>query len=495
MLFDSAPIMMLICDATGVVTEVSHFFAERLGYQRTEVAGTRLSCVLASESATFLDQAFYPALLTGKKLMSASVEFSRADGSRLPLEMSAIALRDRSGVLQRALMIYREAEDKQRITAPPVQHEHGERLGRLMSGVAHDFSNVLSVIQGNLEMLQDDPGDPDKEIYLTEALQAARRATTMTRQLLSFGQQDGARPRTTDLNELVRRSEGRLSRLVPDTVVVEMMTTNGLWPVRVNHGQLDAAILNLVKNATQAMPDGGTMTIETANIQISTADEAEGHDTLQPGRYVMLSISDTGVGIPQALYGRVFEPYFSGSETGKGAGLGLSMVQGFMAQAGGAVRLYSEEGFGTSLRLYFPARSGTALAEGTADDPGEGETQVTPKIEVLVVEDHDDVRRVLAAQLTSQGYRVHQASNGDFAAALFENGLRPAVLITDLVMPGQLQGGEMAEAMRSQHPDLKVIFLTGYGPNTAKHTAEPDRQLLKPVSRATLIAAVESVVS
>lgn len=367
-----------------------------------------------------------------------------------------------------------------------------ESIGRLTGGVAHDFNNLLAVIMGNLELLKDETGDAEHLKMIDAGLEATRRGADLTRGMLAFARRARLEPVTLDLNDVIRQSRLWMNRALPETVDVETSLLAGLWRVRLDLASLESAVLNLLLNARDAMDSHGKLTIETANVRVDEAYVDSRDQELEPGRYVMLAISDTGTGIPEDTLRQVFEPFFSTKGPGKGSGMGLSMVQGFVKQSGGTVQIYTEIGVGTTFKLYFPATNAPAPAktevEELQDQRGAGRR-------ILLAEDEAAVREMLVSTLRKAGYHVTSAASGDEARSIYEANPTFDLLITDIVMPGTLQGTDLARELRAMAPELPMIFLSGYASEATVHgngLRPEDIRLMKPVPRGDLLSAVAS---
>jgi signal transduction histidine kinase/CheY-like chemotaxis protein len=334
-----------------------------------------------------------------------------------------------------------------------------EAVGQLTGGVAHDFNNLLTVMLGNVELLKRYVAPVGKPIQLIErTIAAGERGAALTQRLLSFSRRQTLQPRPTDLNALVQGLHDLLQRAVGESVQMQVRLHAGLWAVHTDPAQLENALLNLVLNARDAMPTGGTLTIETDNALLDGA-YARSHN-VRAGEYAALSVSDTGVGVPADVIERVFDPFFTTKEIGKGSGLGLSMVYGFIQQSSGHVRLFTEEGRGTTVCLYLPRTEQAAVAPGRAVAGAE-----TPRGNgalVLIVEDDPHIAMLAKEMLTGIGYRTHIALNAADAFAHIEREPNVQVLFSDVVLPGGRSGIELAEASRRLRPALKVLFTTGY---------------------------------
>jgi CheY-like chemotaxis protein len=335
-----------------------------------------------------------------------------------------------------------------------------EAVGQLTGGIAHDFNNMLAAILGNLELLGDHlEGNASARRSLDIAARAASRAAELTHQLLAFSRQQHLAPQVIDLREALRGIHGLLQTTLTETVELEMQVSEDLRPVWVDPAQLESAILNLAINARDAMPAGGRLVVESTNVDLDE-DYAAEHIDVVPGSYVMLAVSDNGLGMPPDVKERVFEPFFTTKEVGEGTGLGLSMIFGFIKQLGGHLTLYSEEGHGTCVKLYLPVAkaSETDFSETAAsrrECPGGAET-------VLVVEDDADVRETALVLLEDLGYRVLMAENGPAALTLLEDHRDVDLLFTDVVMPGGMSGLDLAREVSGRIPELKVLCTSGY---------------------------------
>jgi PAS domain S-box-containing protein len=378
------------------------------------------------------------------------------------------------------------------------QAQKMEAVGQLTGGIAHDFNNLLTVVTGNIDMAGralESAGvtDTRSRRALDNAMKGAERAASLTQRLLAFSRRQPLAPKALDVDKLVSGMSDMLNRALGETVQLEVVTTPGLWRVEADPHQLESAILNLAVNARDAMPDGGTLTIESANARLDEEYSAA-HAEVAPGQYVVLSVSDTGRGMARETIARAFEPFFTTKEVGKGTGLGLSMVYGFVKQSGGHVKVYSEEGQGTTIKIYLPR-----LMSGEQDEAGEITLglEVSPDQEcILVVEDDDDVRSYSVECLRDLGYRVIEAHDGPAALRLLERqGASVDLLFTDVVMPG-MSGKELADLAREAHPQLRVLYTSGYTRNAIVHGGRLDagvEMIAKPFTVSALAQKVRDV--
>ena len=369
-----------------------------------------------------------------------------------------------------------------------------EAVGQLTGGVAHDFNNLLTVIIGGLDTIRrSKPDDAVRRARAVDmALQGAQRAASLTGRLLAFSRRQPLEPRPLDLNVLVREMTELLHRTLGEQVELEAVLSTRLWTIEADQNQLESAILNLAVNARDAMPEGGKLTIETANTALDHSYAATDAEVI-PGQYVMICVSDTGAGMEAATVERAFEPFFTTKEVGRGTGLGLSMVYGFVKQSGGHVTIYSEPGEGTTVKLYFPRFHGGVVAAAAVEPsavPASSDGEV-----VLVVEDNDDVRSYSVMILTELGYQVLEAPEAEAALAILRTAQRVDLLFTDVVLPGR-SGRVLADEAMTVRPGLKVLFTTGYSRNAIVHHGrlDPGVQLItKPFTFEQLAVRVRDL--
>ena len=382
-----------------------------------------------------------------------------------------------------AAMKYTQAEERLR------HAQQLEAVGQLTGGIAHDFNNLLTVIIGNLQLVQEDAAGNEAIAHpIDAALRAASSAADLTRKLLAFSRRQALRPRAIDVNELVGNMLDMIRRALGERVTILAYPDANVPKAHADPGQLETALLNLVVNARDAMPNGGRLSIETAARRLDE-DYAGSIGDIQAGDYVMIAVSDNGTGMPESVVKRAFDPYFTTKERGKGSGLGLSMVHGFVKQSRGHVAIYSEPGHGTTIRLFLPiaVESRPTEVARTADIiPRGNET-------VLMVEDDDAVREVGARFLAQLGYTVRQAGDGDTALELLEAHPEIRLVFTDIVLPGNFGGVELAREVRRRRPELALLFTSGYA-SGAIHRLEklPGVLIDKPYHRETLAAAVRN---
>ena len=392
-------------------------------------------------------------------------------------------IRERTAELERQSMAVRQLQKM-------------EAVGQLTGGVAHDFNNLLQVIVGNLELIRRTMESDTSRAHqaIQAALKGARSGAAMTQRLLAFARKQALDPKPANVNALIGGLSDMLHRTLGETVEIETVLAAGLWRAEVDTNELESALLNLAVNARDALPAGGKLTIETANAHVDEAYTTLNPDAI-PGQYIVISVTDTGVGMDAATLAQAFEPYFTTKPVGRGTGLGLSQVYGFAKQSGGHAKLYSEPGVGTTVRLYLP-RLHAEAASGPGFVAQQPEPERVARGTILVVEDDDDVRQLSVDALNDLGYVVLEASDGPNALRILTARADIDLLFTDVVLPGGLTGAQLAAQALGMRPDLKVLFTTGYARNAIVHHGrlDPGVQLLtKPFSFADLTARIRNI--
>jgi PAS domain S-box-containing protein len=370
-------------------------------------------------------------------------------------------LRDATGALKGAVIVYRDVTEAKDTERQLRQAQKMDAIGQLTGGIAHDFNNILTVITGTIEILAGAVADQPQYAAIAKMIdQAADRGADLTQHLLAFARKQPLRPRDTDVNALIRDTTKLLRASLGEQIEIETALEEDAWPALVDGSQLSTSLLNLAVNARDAMANGGKLTLETGNTYLDEA-YARSQGEVRPGPYVMIAVSDNGTGIPAAIRDKVFEPFFTTKGTGKGTGLGLSMVYGFVKQSGGHIRIYSEEGCGTTVKLYLPRAAAEAAPTADVGPPAAaGGREI-----ILVVEDDELVRQYVTAQLHSLGYRTLEAANAAEALAIADRGTDFDLLFTDVIMPGAMNGRELAGEMARRRSNLKVLFTSGYSEN------------------------------
>jgi len=388
-----------------------------------------------------------------------------------------------------------EVTEKHAAEEALIQSQRLDAVGQLTGGVAHDFNNLLAVILGNLEILKDELNEQQQSEFVDAAITATLRGADLTKNMLSFARQARLAPSVFDLNDSIVGVQNWINRTLPENISIRTRLDLDLWKIEVDHGSTESLILNLLLNARDAMPQGGKLTIETSNKVVGSDLVEAPNETLQQGKYVVLSVTDTGHGIPKEIADRIFEPFFTTKAVGTGSGLGLSMIQGFIKQSGGTVHVYSEEGIGTTFRVYFKAKTDSQSIKMEVDSPVS--TLPFQGVKVLLAEDEAEVAKIIATTLEKQGCLVTVAESGDKALSVFLADPNFDLLLTDIVMPGELMGTHLAKAIRTIQHDLPVIFMSGYANEALVHgngLRPEDIRLSKPISRSDLLQSIERVV-
>ncbi|KQN10003.1 histidine kinase [Sphingobium sp. Leaf26] len=486
----------LIADTAGIWLAASPAWTDILGWTEEELIGRTSQWMEHPDdiAATLnrLDQ-----LADGQTVMRFDNRFRAKDGSYRTFSWTAVPEGDIVYCVARDVTEQRAHSRTLADTEAALrQAQKMETLGQLTGGVAHDFNNLLQIVTGNLELLQRAlPADAGRlHNMVARAAAGADRATILTQRLLAFSRRQPLDPRPADPDELVAGMSDMLHRTLGETIRVTTIETPQSWPIEVDVNQMENALLNLAVNARDAMPGGGELTIEVANCRVD-ADQAAQYGDLSPGAYVMIAVSDTGEGMDAQTLAQAIEPFFTTKEVGRGTGLGLSMVYGFIKQSGGHMRVQSQPGQGTSVRLYLPRHHGSVAANDAQDVPptpsrGGAET-------ILLCEDDDNVRAYSFEVLRDLGYDVIAASDGPASLAALEAADRPVdLLFTDVVLPGGMTGADLGRAARQRWPGLKILFTTGYDRDAIVHHGRLDAGvdlLTKPFGYADLAAKIRDV--
>ncbi|MGB6348885.1 MAG: ATP-binding protein [Pseudolabrys sp.] len=393
--------------------------------------------------------------------------------------------------MRRTQAFYAEAERREMAEQALRQSQKMEAVGQLTGGVAHDFNNLLTIIIGNLGIAKRGVVEARAERALNNALVGAERAAQLTQRLLAFSRRQPLNPRLIDINKLVVSISDLLTRTLGENIELETISGAGLWKVEADASELESTLLNLALNARDAMPEGGKLTIEISNAYLDD-EYCRHHEGIHPGQYVLVAVTDSGAGMSRETIDHAFEPFFTTKEAGKGTGLGLSQVYGFIKQSGGHVKIYSEPGEGTTIKLYLPRREGDEAdisgdsIEGS--DRGQGET-------ILIVEDDDGVRQYAAEILRDLNYQIIEAKDSATALRLLDAEKNFDLLLTDVVLPGK-NGRELADEVERRRPDAKIIFMTGYSRNAIVHNGRLDagtELIPKPLIERTLARKIRQV--
>ncbi len=469
-IIQSSPLAIIALDPDWNVTRWNPAAEQMFGWIESEVLGQFLPIVSEDKRDEHLK--LRKRVLLGEAFTNVEVRRRKKDGSPVDISISIAPLRDSQGRVVGIISVSADITERKRIEQETAslqdqlrQSQKVEAIGQLAGGIAHDFNNLLTIIQGNsqLSLMDLQEGDPLKA-NIEEIQEAAKRAADLTRQLLAFSRKQILEMRVLDLNQVLQRLDKMLRRVIGEDIELVTFLPDLIGKVKADPGQIEQVIMNLSVNARDAMPEGGKLTIETANVELDE-EYAKRHIAVQPGRYVMLSMSDTGVGMTPEVRERIFEPFFTTKEKGKGTGLGLSTVYGIVKQSGGNVWVYSEPGQGTTFKIYLPQVDEPLeeLREEVVKEVSRGHETI------LLVEDEDVVRKLAVRVLKRQGYKVLEAPDGGKAFMLCEAYKEPIHLIlTDVVMPG-MSGRKLVDRLKVIHPEIKVLYMSGYTDNAILH--------------------------
>ncbi|MGE5145192.1 MAG: PAS domain S-box protein [Candidatus Eiseniibacteriota bacterium] len=456
-IFESSLDLILVVDRKGNIARISPSVGTTLGYQPEEVVGRNAEAFLQPEDLELTRNEMRLAR-SGRLLRNFVSRCVHRDGRIVPVSWTGVWLEPEQQhfFIGRDMTEHIAAEERQR------RSQRLEAVGQLTGGIAHDFNNLLSVVIGNLDLLEDRLRvDPVAGPLAARALDAALRGAELTRQLLAFASRQPLDAKVVAINERVSGTMDLLRRTLGEQIKIVTSLAPDLWPTTVDPVQFESALVNLAINARDAMRGvkNGRLYIETANYHLDE-DYVRANPEVTPGDYVMVAVTDTGAGMTPDILAHVFEPFFTTKPPGEGTGLGLSMVYGFIRQSQGHIKIYSEAGVGTTVRFFLPRADGDAALSPSesaipASAAGSGER-------ILVVEDNPDVRRVVVAQLESLGYATIEAETADAALAILDQDETIDLMFTDIVMPGRMNGIELARVARAARPELKVLLTTGF---------------------------------
>ena len=488
-----APYGVCRCDSAGILLDVNPALVAMLGYASgAELVGCNLANLYA-DSQQWFGLADY--LRSLQKFHGLNADWVRGDRSNISVRLSGRAFRNEANTIFFELFA-EDVTERRALEQQLRQAQKMEAVGRLAGGIAHDFNNLLMVISGYSEFLLEHAGtDPTLRGHAQEIANAAERATSLTRQLLAFSRKQMLAPKIVDLNSVVTENVKMLTRLIGEDIDLVMVPGEDIGAVKADPGQIEQVIMNLAVNARDAMPHGGKLTIETANVTLD-ANYARFHAPVKPGDYVMLAISDTGMGMDPDTQAHIFEPFYT-TKGLKGTGLGLSTVYGIVKQSEGYIWLYSEAGKGTSFKIYLPRFSATGEALATQPALAADAEQPSPGHEtILLVEDEENLRRLARQSLETQGYRVIDAPDGAAAIKVSQAHKGPIhLLLTDVIMPG-MNGRELANQLSPTRPEMRVLYMSGYTENHIGHNGTLDEGitlLQKPFTLPALKTKVREV--
>jgi two-component system, cell cycle sensor histidine kinase and response regulator CckA len=492
--FEDAPVGIALLDAAGKVTEANRAFQRMVGLERGAVIGRNLVDLTAADHRAELSERLQRTT-AGADIGSAQVHLNRG-GRDIVASLFAKRL-ERGGTNPSALMLhFIDVTEQKNLEIQFAQSQKMQAVGQLAGGIAHDFNNLLTAMIGfcDLLLLRHQPGDPSFADIM-QVKQNANRAANLVRQLLAFSRQQTLQPKVLDVTDALTEISHLLRRLIGENIELQIRHGRDLHLVRVDQGQLEQVIINLAVNARDAMPNGGKLLVNTRNATLAEAEQ-RGVELMPAGEYIVVEVTDTGIGIPRENLSRIFEPFFSTKEVGSGTGLGLSTVYGIVKQTGGFVFVESIVNKGTSFTIYLPrwkGEKGKAASEGGADDR---RRDLTGAGTILLVEDEDAVRLFSARALRNKGYKVVEAKSGEAALELISaDSANVDLLITDVVMP-QMDGTTLIKHVRERLPEMKVICISGYAEEAFRNrldSAENVHFLPKPFSLDQLAGKVKEV--
>ena len=484
--------LVMITDRSGVVEYVNPAFETLTGYSRQEVIGQTMGILKSEQQAGELYEEMWDTVLAGK-IYRGIVMNRKKNGETFILDKVLTPLLDAHGEITHFISTGRDISDRRRLEAELQQVHKMDAIGRLASGVAHDFNNLLMVISAYAELMRESlPVEHALNKNLGEILTAARRGTDLTRQLLVFGRKQMQSLQVLDLNTVVAEVSRMLPRLIGEDIQILCVAGSELGKVRADHGQIEQVLMNLATNARDAMPRGGKLTIETANVVLD-GSYAERRPIVPAGAYVLLAVTDSGEGIAREHLANIFEPFFTTKEQGKGTGLGLATVYGIVKQSGGYIWVYSEPGLGTTFKVYLP-RVHSRQKQDVVTTPAK--TIPRGSETVLLVEDEPALRESTREFLTRHGYSVLEAGDGEEALCMSRQYCGPIdLVITDVVMP-KMGGSGLAEQLAAERPRVRFLFVSGYAENTVLQQGKIDIAtcfLQKPFSLATLAGKIRQL--
>jgi PAS domain S-box-containing protein len=455
-IFETSLDLILVVDKRGSFARVSPSSETIIGYRPEELVGRSAREILYPEDLDATREEMRLAR-RGRTMRNFECRYVHRDGHAVPLTWMGVWSEEDG----QHFFIGRDMTERIRLESQLRQAQKMEAVGLLTGGVAHDFNNLLAVVTGSVELILDQPGlTPEAIEHANNALHAAETGAELTRRLLAFARQQPLEPKVVDANGLIRNMTTLLGRILGQNIDIRFSGAPELGSVLIDPANLESALANLAVNARDAMPDGGRLTIETAN---ATLDEeyARLNPEAKPGEYVSVIVTDTGTGMTPEVLERIFEPFFTTKESGRGTGLGLSMVFGFIKQSGGHIKAYSEAGHGTSIRVYLPRSGELHRMVETASKP-QAPQKAAQRARILVVEDSKAIRQVVLTQLARLGYETLEAEDPAAALKILDAGEPIDLLFTDIVMPGGMSGLVLAREALKRRPGLKVLFTSGF---------------------------------
>ena len=498
-LYNSTPSMLLSIAPNGNIIEVSDMWLEKMDYQRGFVRGNSVSKFVCEESQNEINNIFEMAQKEGR-YHSIDLFLLTHKDIVIETDTEVIAEYNSNGVLERFLMVSVDVTEKRKTEQQLMQSQKMEAIGQLTGGIAHDFNNILQVIIGNLQILvrqqNENTSDKEKE-KIDRVIKAADKARDLTKRLLAFSRRQVLETTSGNFNIQLLEFQTFLTRSLRDDITLKLHLSEDLWTCDFDLSQLENAILNLCVNSAGAMPSGGIITIETKN-EVFEDKLSQFQGDVISGEFCSISIIDNGTGIDPDILPNIIEPFFTTKEKDKGTGLGLSMVYGFVEQTGGFMEITSELGKGSKITLYFPRSQSATASYQKIDTKVDHEITSGNDKTILLVEDNLDVQDVIVSILEEHNYKVHAFDEPVKAKAEVENGLKFDLLLTDVLMPGDFRGPDLADAIKKTIPDLKVLFLSGYTHDAFlgnRGLAEDEKFLSKPIDNNELLSVVHSLLS
>lgn len=474
----------------GIITSWNNGAEKMYGYTAAETIGQHATMLAGpdrvQEVASYLERA------QKGEAFRIDTNRLRKDGRIISVALTISPIKDSEGRVTGLSAIARDVSERKKLEEQLRQSQKMEAIGRLAGGIAHDFNNLLSVIVGYTYVLQSSlPDDNGLRNSAQQVMSAAEKASALTRQLLAFSRRQMLQPEIIDLNEIVTGLQKMLPRLIGEDIDVRTIASSHLKNIKADPSQIEQVIMNLVVNARDAMPDGGKLTVETNDVHFEPSEAA--HYGIRSGNYVLLAVSDTGIGMAPEIRAHIFEPFFTTKEPGRGTGLGLATVYGIVSQSNGHIWVYSEPGQGTTFKIYFPATSEAATPSDISHHP---RLAVTGSETVLLVEDEPNLRSLIQQVLRKQGYEVLVAGTGQEGAAIADHYAGDIeLLLTDVVMP-QMGGKQLADLLKPQYPDMSIIYMSGYTNNALDHSGSVEMGgsfLQKPFTPDVLLRKIREV--
>lgn len=491
-LYNDAPVMMYSLDASGVIVDVNDFWLHTLGYDRKAVIGHKASEFIAQESMNASFHDYDEKFISKEEIRDASYRFLTSDGRFVDVLLDATIDRDNTGALRGTRAVMSNISEKREREEALKNAQKMEAVGQLAGGLAHDFNNLLTVIIGNAELIETATKTNAKVgPRLARLRSAAQRGQSLVKRLLAFSRRQSLANAPTDINDLIRNLSDMIRATLGESISLKVQLDAALRPAMVDANQLEHALINILLNARDAMPEGGELTIITDNAAVTDEDAYRLSD-LKAGSYVRLRIRDTGQGMPAEVIGHAFDPFFTTKEPGQGTGLGLSMVYGFIRQSGGHVALSSVPGHGTDVTIFLPEAAPGKEILPKSEMNRESPLPSGGNESILLVEDDEAVREVPVSILQSAGYRVTAVSNGPEALKALSLRAHFDLLFTDIVLPHGMNGGKVAEELRVRDPEMRVLYTTGYAKDE-QTLPVPGKILYKPYEPAALLRTVREV--